>query len=531
MNKKKFFALLIVLVMLLSQSGIAFAADDYQFQSTDQGGTVVPVGYEFERIIFPNLGQEFGSLKNPQDMFVGKDGNLYIADSDNNRIVKMTKEGKPLAQFKGPFNIPDPVTPIRPDFASAIDQVSRIQAEEQYRKNLMRFNDAKKMHVQRCLGLKNPKGIYVHDNGDMYIADSGNQRVIILTADGNYKSQLVKPNSVLLEDEQGFDVSKVFVSYTGIIYVIRGKQFITMDINNEFKGFVGQPPVGFDFWEAFWRLVGSREQVEKLKKREPVEYTNFFIGEDGSIYATTLSGKLNTQQIRKLNTIGTNVLAKKSYGGTFVSVSRESGEVEYTGPEFNDVAVDKYGIITVADNLTGMIFQYDQEGNNLIGFGKKGEGAPRESYFGYITSLNLDKDGNLYVLDSIYKTIQVFNVTDFMKNVHAAVKKYSEGLYQEAVTEWQKILDLDGTYALAHRGLAKAYMKSRQWQKAMDEYRLAEDKKGYSDAFFELRNEWMRDNFWVAAVGGAAVVLIYFMLAILTKKSRRELKKMLGIKD
>ena len=75
----------------------------------------------------------FSKLNQPQDMDADANGNLYIADTDNNRIVVLDKYYKYLKEYSS-VNMPDGTT-----------------------------NQ-----------LKEPKGIYCCENGKIYIADSGN---------------------------------------------------------------------------------------------------------------------------------------------------------------------------------------------------------------------------------------------------------------------------------------------------------------------------------------------------------------------
>lgn len=70
----------------------------------------------------------------------------------------------------------------------------------------------------------------------------------------------------------------------------------------------------------------------------------------------------------------------------------------------SDVAIDKEGNVYVLDSGNHRIQKFDPDGNFLATFGRRGQG-PGE--FQYPQSLDLDPDGNLYVSDSGNQKIQI----------------------------------------------------------------------------------------------------------------------------
>ena len=94
----------------------------------------IPLSYSFEREI-RDMG-DAGDLNEPEDLFIDSRGILYVADTGNSRVVKMTREGDVLAVYYGPENMP----------------------------------------------MNNPQGVFVDKDGDLYVADTGNFRVLHLSS-------------------------------------------------------------------------------------------------------------------------------------------------------------------------------------------------------------------------------------------------------------------------------------------------------------------------------------------------------------
>lgn len=440
-------------MLLLTLSNTVIAAESKDYVLDGEVHIPIPLSYEPE-FVMNNLGQ-FGYMNHPEDIFIDSKGIVYVADTGNNRIVKMDAKGKVLATFTGPKEKP----------------------------------------------LNKPSGIYVDDEENMFIADTGNSRITCLSSNGEYKKQYVKPNSTLLGSNFTFDPSKIFVNSTGYLFVLKSSSFLSMDEQNNFRGFIGAKEVGFDFRRMLIRIFASKDQKDRTVKKNPDAYSNFVIAEDGMIYGTV--GNAASGQIRKLNSVGKNTYPNIFYGEK--SIDKNKNQV---APNFVDIAVDKDGIISVLEKNLGKIYQYDQEGNLLAVFGGLGD---YKGTFQIPSSLAVDKDGKIYVIDSKANTLQIFEPTNFIKLIHQAVKLYGEGNYVEAKKYWQEVLKIDANYSLAHRGIAKLYYKEGKWKDALEEYRAAGDTKGYSEAFSEYRHDIFRNHFGVVTVSIVGIIVIIVM--------------------
>ena len=343
--------------------------------------------------------------------------------------------------------------------------------------------------------MKEPNGVYVDADGDLFVADTGNRRVLHLAPDGAFVEEFGNPESDILGQDFVFEPQKVYVNKIGYLTVLKRNAFFTMDAGGQFRGYVGATQVDFDLGRVLIRMFASETQRERIRKQQAVSYSNFVIDQDGMIYATVPGA--NRDQIMKISSVGTNIYPSGRYGEKSLDAD---GRLQ--NPNFTDLAVDANGIISALDKANGKIYQYSQEGDLLAVFG--GLGSVKGT-FQVPVSIAVDGNGALYVLDSARNHIQVMEPTAFIRNVHQASAAYSAGRYDESRQLWEEILRMDETYILAHTGMGNAFYKEEQWEAAMTEYKLADNAAGYSNAFSAYRHMWFRSHFGWCVAGIAAL--------------------------
>lgn len=448
---------------LVLPAGQAHAAGNTFVADEDGSLMPIPEAYEVYDSIY-NLG-EYGTMSHPQDIFVNG-GYIYVTDTDNNRVLKMDIRGKVEAEFTEAFE--------------------------------------KKFSA--------PGGVFQDKDGNLWIADTGNLRIAVIDGKGRGIAEYGKPDSALLSENFAFDAQKIAVNSIGNIYALKGANLMVIDKANNFHGYLGAAEVGFSLSRLLIRTFGSRSQIERTLKQEPASYSNFTVGADGMIYGVLAVEE--EDQIRRLNSVGNNTYPKDVYG----LIIEQSGKEEPVKPFFADIAVMDNGIITAVDKNTGLLYQYDQDGNLLAAFGGIG------SYAGTFTvpvSLDVDENGYLYVLDYSANNITILKPTEFIRLVHQAVTLYDAGRYGESKEYWQKVIDVDSNYALAHQGMGKVTFKEENYKESLEQYKLGDDKEGYSEAYAEYRLELFREHFlWVVAVAFAVVFGLYKLICLMKDKAK-----------
>ena len=459
MRKKYLFAFLAILIA----AAASFAIDtDYILYKDRQ--VPIPLTYVPARVI-TYLGPTANYLDVPDDLFIDDAQNMYVADTGNNRIVKLTLDGNAVGVFTGPDDMP----------------------------------------------LAGPRGIFVDADGDMYVADTDNSRLVHLSPEGGFVEEFVKPESALLE---GFDFQpvKVYVSTINSIFVLNRTNYLgimEIDAEGKFVGYSGSTQVGFNLLRLIIRMFASAEQRRQLGRRVAPPYSNLVMDRNDLLFATTIT--VETNQIVRLNAVGINTYKSYSYGELVPDFL--TGDLLI--PEFVDLAVDSKGIISALEKRSGRIYQYDQEGNLLTVIGEKGN---RLGAFKTPVSICVDADGNLYVLDSQNANIQVFEPTSFIQLVHSAVNLYIDGRYSEALKVWKQIQLVDANYKLAHIGKGKALARQGDYTAAMEEHKKGLDRPGYSEAFVKYRFELARKYFGLVFFGVIALAVGLVFLIIRTKR-------------
>lgn len=90
--------------------------------------------------------------------------------------------------------------------------------------------------------LNAPQGVFVDDQGDLLIADTGNKRVVRLSSSGQLLKEYKRPESGNVPEELKFDPIKVAADKRGYIYIVTmGGYYGLVQLNpdGEFQRFYG----------------------------------------------------------------------------------------------------------------------------------------------------------------------------------------------------------------------------------------------------------------------------------------------------
>ncbi len=166
-------------------------------------------------------------------------------------------------------------------------------------------------------------GVYVrNDNKDIYICDTENARIIVLDYNGAVKTVLSGPDSDIVPDTFLYRPSRVVIDSDGITYVVSDGSYygaVMYDQKGEFSGFYGANTVKGTLLTALNKLVSLifRNDVKQANKEQslPYQFNDITIDKNNFIYTATgatSSWVSTTGQIRKLSPGGSNILKNKS---------------------------------------------------------------------------------------------------------------------------------------------------------------------------------------------------------------------------
>ncbi|GFH96882.1 serine/threonine-protein kinase PknD [Lachnospiraceae bacterium] len=414
------------------------------------------------------------NLSNPQGLFV-QGNTVYICDTGNNRIVvveRVDAEGFKLKQ-------------IIEDFKGNVD--------------VRTFNG--------------PTDIAVSDEGDLYIADKGNGRILKLDRDLNYLMQFDKPVDNTLDPELTFSPSKIVIDTAGRVYCVAqgiNKGLIKYESDGVFSGFVGATKVTYDFADYIWKRIATEEQKAKLESFVPTEYDNAYMDHEGFIYACTSNVKEEdvdnetADPVRKLNLMGNDILVCNGewpvYGDLYWG-----NNAGYDGPSrLTDVTVFDNDIYVALDRNRGRLFGYNDQGRMVFAFGGPGN---MDGYFRYPIAIE-HMGYDLLVLDSLDCAITLFTPTEFGSLVYQAIDLFDSGLYEESGETWQKVMDINGNYDLAYIGIGRSLLRQERYHEAMEYFELKYDDENYSKAYKQYRKEWVEEHIVIIFIVVFAVLVI-----------------------
>ena len=360
--------------------------------------------------------------------------------------------------------------------------------------------------------LSSPSGVFVSaENGYIYIADSENARVLVSDREGNVIREITKPESEVYDQKRTFLPQRVIADKAGNVYVVLGN--ITTGAamfgpDGSFTGFYGAnrvEPTAKIIRNHIANIFSSEKKRASRTRTVPTGITGFDIDGD-FIFTCTSSSTQSTDTVKKLNAAGKNIFAGLQADFGDYRPVYDTAQKKLLAPAIVDIDIAEDGNINCLDLTTGRIFQYDEDCNLLFI-----TGATAKQTGGFDHAAALESSGDrLYVVDSVKDTVTVFRETSFGSIVHEAAALYNAGYYEEALGPWQEVLRRDGNYLRAYEGVASALLRKGEYRESMKYAKLADAGDIYNKAFEGWRREFLGRHFSsiAAAVAAAAAVLI-----------------------
>lgn len=480
----------LLLVLILALSVIAAHADDSNNLNQDGYSTSYTYGYDYWKDVQESpdayrvktvidsitlgLDDKTGKMNKPQSLFV-RGSDLYIVDTSNNRILQLEYRDNTYRLTR------------------IIDHVTGGNPET----------------------FKTPYDVFVDTEDNIYVADYGNYRVVMMDKDLNLLKVFTKPTDSTFDQKLDFLPKKITVDVAGRLYAIVtnvNKGLVKYEADTTFTGYIGATPVNVSMAEYIWkRYFQTREQREASASFVPTEYENLYIDKDNFIYTTTTTfndwdlDSGSAKPIRRLNGLGTDILVRNDHKAPIGDLWWQEGDSTYYGPSrMTDITVFDNEIYVALDRIRGRLFGYDDQGVLLWAFGTRGgiNGA-------FTRAISIEHMGyDLLVLDEAKNSVTVFTPTEYGKMIYNATELYQAGEYEKSAEEWKNVMKMNANYPLAFRGIGRAIMRENRFEEAMQYFKLAHDDENYGRAFKLYRKEWVEKNIWWILLILAAVVII-----------------------
>ena len=470
-----------LVILLMGVLGLQVGAAGYAHYIYNAEGSPVgaPLAATVDEAITNEMlgGELFSSI---EDIFLAPNGYLYVVDSKFNHIVVITTEGK-------------------------LVRVVDSYTDEKGRKQL--FNA--------------PYGIFVDAEGNMLVADSQSAKVLYLNPQAQMILTVAAPQSDLMPDDFTFLPRKVGIDSVGRIFVISGNfnmGVLEYDSEGKFVQYMGAAGVTYSAIELLWRSFMTKNQLERSISLVPTEYNNLSVDAEDFLLVTTSelahndTNTANLRFLRRLNAQGTDTLSRAN-GNPIGDVSFDywmKTSSSYAGPSsIVDVASLEGGAYALLDQKRGRVFAYNRDGEMLYIFGGYGEfaGALKAP-----TALAY-ADGRYYVADKGKNTVYRFETTAYARLFHQVMVARQEGRIAEEEALWQQIYHVNSNCAQAVKGQADAAYHHQDMPAAMQYYKLAGDREGYSKAYTFVRRQWIEKNFvWAAPLCVAVVCLVSWVV-------------------
>lgn len=442
-------AIIVFIVSIASFTSVdASSATTYTFTINRKGYFVVTQDAYLPDQTILNLG-----LDTPTDLHIASNDHVFIADSGNQRIVEYD-----------------------PSIGQVVNEITYSE-------------------------FRSPRGIFITEDDELYVADSVAEAVYKFTLDGTFIEKFTKPDSVSLEVTT-FNPKKVAVDNQKNMFIVAEGVFdgiIQMSSSGEFLGYFATNKVVLTATQRFQNLIFTDTQLDQLSNRNPVSFTNVYVDQNGIKYSTSIGD--NISNVQKHNTNGSSSI-DTDFGFDLSLV---------------DVYTDQNGIIYSASE-TGFITILTSDGQFIFAFGADEKDQDVSGLYSELSSIAVDSTGRIWTLDSDKAFIQSYTPTDYASEIYKALNFYQDGKYADAVVAWEEVLKLNQLSVLAHNEIGRNLFSQGFYEESMYHFELSGSRYLYSQAYWEVRNVQIQQGLPLFLIATIALVIIWQTVKLTDRK-------------
>ena len=421
---------------------------------------------------YTDLYKNYSKISNPSDIEVDAQGNVYIADTGNSRIIVLDRY----------YNV--------------------------------KFIIASFLNRQGIMdGLNKPMGVYItadkpleDKEGKIYVCDTEAYRIVTFTHEGEFIDIIPKPESELFDASSVYKPIAVAVDDYDRLYVVSSTTYqgiIVMTEAGEFTGFVGAQKVTISAWDRIWRRFQTDEQRKLSESNVSTEFNNITLTGD-FIYVTTssisesqiISSLTSTSgdyaPVKMLNASGDEIMRRNGFVSPSGEVDHQKIKVSdtiYGASTIVDVAVGPEKTWSIIDQKRSKVFTYDFDGNLLFAFGDMGRQLGNISQKG-LAGIVYQGD-NMLLLNATDATFTVYNRTEYGNVLIEALRNQNNRQNDQAIKDWEEILKRNSNFDAAYIGIGNALSNENKYEESLTYYKAAYDTANYSNSYKELRKTWI----------------------------------------
>ena len=460
-----------------------------------------------------DLAKKMVPIKTPTDLEVDENNNVYVVDRDNNRVIVL-----------------DPYYKLK----FIIDSFKNVSG------NIDVLNAPQGVFITKD---KNVNGVI--EKGRIFVCDTGNQRILTFDTNGNFISEIGKPQSELFDSTKVYSPVAVAVDRYDRLYVVSSTSengIMVMTDTGEFTGYIGAQEVVISTWEKIWRRFRTEEQQEQTATGVSAVYNNIALA--GDFIYVTISPTKNTESamssaVTSKSKEGTNAPVKMLNAAGSELMRRNgfyppSGEIDFSSSmgvsatanvvsgisNIVDVAVGPENTWSIIDSKRSKVFTYDFDGNLLFAFGDSGDllgNIPKDNLVAVVYQGN-----TMLLLNKTNGSFTSYNRTEYGDVLIGALENQNARRYDAAIEDWTEVLKRNSNFDAAYIGIGNALYRNHDYTGAVEQYKYAYDTENYSKAYSELRQQWVSDYLWVIPIVIAVIcVAIYFFVRVTSKINKK----------
>ncbi len=251
-----------------------------------------------------------------------------------------------------------------------------------------------------------------------------------------------------------------------------------------FIKFIGSNKIEMSQIDKFWRKFIDDQVLDQLDQKIQANFSSLAVDEAGFIYTTTDTQAVSKgNQVQKFNAKGKNILLQDSTRPVIGDYYSDNINRSF----FSFVDVSSYGTYLLYDRIKHRLFSYNTTGELLFAQGEAGNGR---NEFNNAIDMKLFRE-DIAILDQALTTtyLKVLMTTTYGRLLNQASKNYHEGNFNLSSKIYDEIINLNNNSDFAHVGKGKIYMLEKEYEKACQEFKLANHGEFYAEAYEKYRSK------------------------------------------